>query len=292
MVMLAAQMKTVHRDHDQALDILSRRGWMFDVKHDGVRAITEVRGGVVTILSRSGQVLTDKFPEVADACAALDDGMYDGELIVVRNGVEDFSGIASRVQSKHPNPLPGDDLRYMIFDLPEHPGTLVERRAVLAWQVGALGYGTVLPVMPFNNGMDAWVDALEDGREGLVAKNPQSRYVNARSPEWVKIKRARRVSAIITGYVPGEGGAAGGVGALLLSLTHDGKLLDWGKCGTGFTSRDRVQLKDFIDQNPDVPLVADIECMELTQRGRPRHPTFRGIRSDLTPHDCTVAQLA
>lgn len=294
MVMLASPMKEVSTDTAQALDKLTQRGWAFEVKYDGVRAVTSVRDGLSHMRSRSGQDLTAKFPELHPLLARLPDGLYDGELTMRGAGDVSFSAIASRVQCSVPRPLGDQWLTYRLFDLPQQPGGWTRRREALETIVGdGLHDGRVSIVLTecHTDGPSAWERALADGQEGLVAKHLNSPYINGRSKQWVKIKQARRVSAIVTGYVPGEGSASGGVGALLLSLHHEGELVPWGKCGTGFTALDRSMLANFIDQNPDVRLVAEIECMELTPHGKPRHPTFRGIRSDLKLEDCTVAQL-
>ena len=40
-----------------------------------------------------------------------------------------------------------------------------------------------------------------------------------------------------------------------------------------------------------VPLVAEIEALNLTSHGTLRFPVFRGLRSDIAPLACTVDQL-
>ncbi len=39
------------------------------------------------------------------------------------------------------------------------------------------------------NGLKAWEEALARGFEGLVAKNPESRYVPGRTLAWLKVKQ-------------------------------------------------------------------------------------------------------
>ncbi len=38
------------------------------------------------------------------------------------------------------------------------------------------------------NGLKAWEDVVARGSEGLVAKDPESRYVPGRTPAWLKVK--------------------------------------------------------------------------------------------------------
>lgn len=39
------------------------------------------------------------------------------------------------------------------------------------------------------NGLKAWEEALPRGFEGIVAKNPESRYVPGRTLAWLKVKQ-------------------------------------------------------------------------------------------------------
>jgi bifunctional non-homologous end joining protein LigD len=41
------------------------------------------------------------------------------------------------------------------------------------------------------NGLKAWEEALARGFEGIVAKNPESRYVPGRTLAWLKVKQPR-----------------------------------------------------------------------------------------------------
>jgi hypothetical protein len=50
----------------------------------------------------------------------------------------------------------------------------------------------VLPVRRLaDHGLKAWQQVLEHGYEGLVAKDPESRYVGGRSLKWLKVKQAQ-----------------------------------------------------------------------------------------------------
>ena len=48
----------------------------------------------------------------------------------------------------------------------------------------------VLPVRRLaDHGLKAWQQVLEHNYEGLVAKDPESRYVGGRSLKWLKVKQ-------------------------------------------------------------------------------------------------------
>ena len=68
--------------------------------------------------------------------------------------------------------------------------------------------------------------AREQGLEGIVAKRLDSTYQpGARSPAWVKIKAFRTMECVIGGWTAGQGGRTKTLGALLLGIYRDGKLM-------------------------------------------------------------------
>jgi len=47
----------------------------------------------------------------------------------------------------------------------------------------------LLPVRRLaDNGLTAWLEVLERGYEGLVAKDPESPYIGGRTLKWLKVK--------------------------------------------------------------------------------------------------------
>src|SRR5205085_11827567 len=79
----------------------------------------------------------------------------------------------------------------------------------------------------------------ERGLEGLVAKRLDSTYQpGRRSRAWIKIKNVRTADLVIGGWIEGQGGRAGRIGALVVGYhDDDGALRYAGRVGTGFTDR-------------------------------------------------------
>jgi bifunctional non-homologous end joining protein LigD len=84
----------------------------------------------------------------------------------------------------------------MVFDLLELDGKdlrgepLKVRRRLLERLIG--GHNMLFPARRLSrNGLKAWEEALARGFEGLVAKNPASRYVPGRTLAWLKVKVPR-----------------------------------------------------------------------------------------------------
>ena len=63
-----------------ARDIPSGDGWQFELKWDGYRAIGAADGGHVQLVSRNGNDLTNRFPQVAADLAAA--GAESSSLVV------------------------------------------------------------------------------------------------------------------------------------------------------------------------------------------------------------------
>jgi hypothetical protein len=64
---------------------------------------------------------------------------------------------------------------------------LRERRRVLERLVGSRGMMFAARRLS-RNGLKAWEEAVENGYEGIVAKDPESRYVPGRTLRWLKVR--------------------------------------------------------------------------------------------------------
>ncbi|WP_446717846.1 ATP-dependent DNA ligase, partial [Dermacoccus nishinomiyaensis] len=71
--------------------------WRHEVKWDGIRAIVTVRGGEVTIATRSGADCSARFPEITGShLRDFDDLVLDGEIVALTNGRPDFRAVMHR----------------------------------------------------------------------------------------------------------------------------------------------------------------------------------------------------
>lgn len=298
-------------------------GWAFEVKWDGMRAVAFLGStGDDDVVLQSANLLdvTTRFPEVASGAERLRGrrAVVDGELVTFDDrGRPSFGRLQGRMHvagaAEATRRAAITPVRYLVFDLLHLDGDdlmalpYAERRARLAelcpttdpdttWQVPAhhLGDGEVLREA-----------AAAQGLEGLVAKRLESRYEpGRRSPAWRKVKVRRGQEVVIGGWLPGEGGREGRLGALLVGVQEDGRLRFAGRVGTGFSAAelDRLQVRldglatDRCPFDPPPPrgaaprarwvrpeLVADVEFGEWTEAGVLRHPSYRGLRADKDP---------
>src|SRR5579862_2474144 len=82
----------------------TRAGWIFELKHDGFRALARRGPYGVQLLSRRGRPMSAAFPEIVDALAKLTiDVTLDGELVVpTADGRSDFEELRRRSLLQRP----------------------------------------------------------------------------------------------------------------------------------------------------------------------------------------------
>ena len=250
--------------------------WVYEPKLDGYRILAYRSGDDVKLYTRRGQDWTDKYPYLVKVLKEKSwSGWLDGELVVGDsfNDTQNSRG----------------DLVYHVFDKPDVPGGLEERKAYL---YKAFKHGrTVRPVRH----MTRPFDPCEQGYEGLIAKNRNAEYQPGRRDAWTKFKCKLGQEFVIMGYTEGAGKRSGMIGSLLVGYYEDGELIYAGKVGTGFTDEEAYQLYDLLSEHKldDSPLrgqvrvkplyVAEVEFMEWTSSSKLRHPTFKGLREDKLP---------
>jgi len=272
-------------------------GWIFEEKYDGIRILAYKQGSQVSLVTRNGIVRTERYPQVAAAVSQLKPTtlLLDGEVVVFdKHNVSHFQLLQ---QGKGPVKYAAFDCLYLNGkDLRTAP--LRERRDTLTALLRRGGTGTiVLSEELAANGLKAFDVAKKRKLEGLVAKNLDSRYVQKRSREWLKVKVNRESEFVIAGFTR-PAGSRQYLGALLLGVYEGKKLRYAGKVGTGFNTETlrklslelkklRQERSSFTDQVREKTatfvrpkLVAQIAYTEWTKDGRLRHPAFLGLRDD------------
>jgi bifunctional non-homologous end joining protein LigD len=196
----------------------------------------------------------------------------------------------------------------MIFDLLWLDGhslmalTYDERRAKLA-ELELGGPAWQAPAHHVGNGLALLEASKAQGLEGLVAKRLDCPYIpGRRSQGWVKVKNVRNTDVVVGGWVGGDGGRLGKIGALVIGFTTDeGELRYAGKVGTGFNEAELKRLQGIVDElardsSPftgaqpekathfiEPTLVASVDYGDITDAGTLRHPVYKGLRDDLDP---------
>jgi bifunctional non-homologous end joining protein LigD len=304
--------------------------YIFEFKWDGIRAVAICTEDTM-LVSRTRRNITKTYPELGSIHQQLValDAIVDGEIVALEDGRPSFERLQQRMNlqnerdiqrmvKKCPVTLVVFDLLYMDGkDLTSEP---VERRKELLTQI--VVPTPKLTVSPHERTMGTTMFEIAKQRrlEGIVAKRLGSPYrPGRRTKEWLKIKSIHDADVVIGGWTPGEGSRSARFGALLVGA-YDGDDLDFlGAVGTGFTEKmlDEMMprlLEHEIDEAPfaggmeavrvgrfgkqirdphwtEPVLVARVEYRELTSGAHLRAPSFKGLRTDKPPTECTLDDL-
>jgi bifunctional non-homologous end joining protein LigD len=283
------------------------KDWVFESKWDGFRLVAEIEKRSVTLYSRSGLIVSDKYQPIAKALEKVKKGaVLDGELVAVdERGVSRFQLLQNALNT-------AAHLQYCVFDIMFLDGEdlrglpLIERKKRLK---------AILPKDPQivysehwpEHGKRLFKEAEKLGLEGIMAKRAQSRYVSgARSKDWLKIKTAKRQEAVIVGFTAPRRSRPH-FGALVLAV-RDGKQWRYvGHVGTGFShamldelhakmlplQKDKSPFSERIKDEASTTwvrpkLVAEVKFTEWTSGGEMRHPAFLGLRDDKKADDVVL----
>lgn len=290
-------------------------GWAFEWKWDGWRlSATVCAGGAVTLRSRSGQDMTDEFPELAGELGGLVGGALRGDRRVVLDGEVvclDGNGVPDITLMQDGRARP--PVTFMAFDVLEFDGHRLlgvsyEKRRELLVALDVNGTWVRTPENFTGNGLGLLQVARERGIEGVVAKQLASRYIPGprRTGRWVKTAVRCRREVVIGGW---RTGARRQLGALMMgAYTPDGELVYLGDVGTGFTESALSVLLgklgpletatcpfqgggrvDPVNAHWVAPeLVGDVEYRTATSGGILRYASWRGIRIDKSAEEILV----
>ena len=196
----------------------------------------------------------------------------DGELWIARNRFDVVSGIA---RSTRPDPDAWNAVRFMVFDLPAHPGTFAERVTAMRTLVDRTAHPQLRMVeqtrLTSRTALDARLaQVVAAGGEGLMLHHAEARYGVGRSNALLKLKPHDDAEARVLAHAPGKGKYTGMLGALVVAH-HDGRQF---RIGTGFTDAQRA------DPPPPGSWVT-YRYNGLTSTGLPRFARFLRVRDDM-----------
>jgi bifunctional non-homologous end joining protein LigD len=185
--------------------------------------------------SRNGIPWNDRAPELVRMLGKLGaSAVMDGELIAVdRTGYSDFNALQKALSEKD-----ASNLRYVVFDLLALDGhdlraaPLVERKALLEKLLEGSDPRFFYSTHIAGRGPEIFEAARGRGMEGIISKRADSRYVDGRSDQWLKVKTAETRDFVVVGFTPPKGSRQG-LGALMLGQYKDGALVYAGRVGSG-----------------------------------------------------------
>ncbi|MGB0895417.1 MAG: DNA ligase [Parashewanella sp.] len=196
--------------------------------------------------------------------------VLDGELWIGRGKFEQVSALVRTKDTKY---IDWKNVRFMVFDVPEHQGSFVQRyRYALNKFGGVSSHLSVIKQTSVKDkaALEQWLTKIvAQGGEGLMLHKKTSLYRDGRNPDLMKMKLYSDAEAIVVKHLEGKGKFEGMMGALLVEMPSGKRF----KIGSGFTNKDR-------QHPPKVGSVITYKYYGMTQKGTPRFASFLRIRSD------------
>jgi DNA ligase 1 len=232
-------------------------GYLISEKLDGVRAVWDGK----KLRFRSGRQIavpawfTEKLPKIA----------LDGELWLGRG---QFDAVSGMVRKAKPVDAEWQQLKYMVFELPQDKAKFAERAVTLKSIVQDAAFPQLVAVEQFKIANRATLqakldDVVQSGGEGLMLHLASSLVTVGRSDVLLKLKPVQDAEAIVVGHIAGNGKYKGMTGALDVKTISGQRI----KIGTGLSDAQRKQ-------PPVIGSTITFTYRDLTPSGKPRFASF------------------
>jgi len=268
--------------------------WYASEKYDGLRGIWTGKEMVARPSKKNGELKGKIFNYVPDwFLNMLPKGIsLDGEIWLGRGRFQEISGLSNVKLSKKYTKEQLDDIwkevKFMVFDIPHINDTYIERYEILKTVINdmRIQHGPSCPIVLTTTTIirshehlaEIYKEYVTNGAEGLILREPSSYYEEKRSKLLLKMKINEDSEAIVLEHVLGDGKYSKLLGSLKCKLPNGNTF----NIGTGFSDIIRNEYN-----NPDskyyIPIgsTVNFSYMELTTKGIPRHPVYRGVRTDI-----------
>ncbi|MEZ0290721.1 MAG: ATP-dependent DNA ligase [Sulfolobales archaeon] len=259
---------------DNAREILEKVGGkcIAEFKYDGERAQIHKRDDEIIIFSRRLENITHQYPDVVEMSKKYikaREAIVEGEIIAIDPETGEHRPFQELMHRKRKHDIGKAVEEYPVavrlFDalyidgvsLLEKP--LLDRRKILLEHIEQNPYFSVAKYIETSDPRELdrfFLEALEDGNEGVVVKNINGIYqAGARGWLWIKYKRDYKsemidtVDLVVVGGFYGRGKRGGKIGTVLLAAYDPEKDVFRTVCkvGTGFTDQDLIELNRRID---------------------------------------------
>ena len=297
----------------QSERIMNSNEWIHEIKWDGIRGISYITDGKLTLFTKSGNIRTDTYPEVQKLLNIFKgrNAIFDGELIVFNEDDKpSFQYILNRDRTKNKSKISQYvhkyPVKYLLFDIlylnskDLRSTPLEERKGLLDYNIEKNGDISVTNDFSDGEGLLKLMKSMN--YEGIVSKKIKSPYVQGKKHDyWYKIKIKRKLLAIMAGLNTENGIPK----SIILAIHIDNNMKYIGSVSSGLKSDDlnllkkislthSLQLNPFDEMDsasnnviwlkPEITLW--IEFLEWTDDGLLRHPKISGFSDmDITKAD-------
>ena len=284
-----------------AREPFDHKDWLFELKLDGVRCIAHLDRDT-RLQARSGQDITDQFPELHDLHRqVIKPCILDGEIICAT-----FNQVQHRIHRTKPLDIRVASrlypARFFAFDLLKvngenlMPCVQIARKAALTAVMDEGPVGLILPWR--DEGIALFREVQSQHQEGIMAKLKSAPYIEGKRVDWwLKIKNFQEGNFYICGLTEGENDRKSTFGSLILGELKDGKLVYVGNVGSGFDQQQLRELAAYFNTlKGDCPFEqvdvgrpvkfwtkptsqCEVRFLEWGKDGKLRFPSFRGLNN-------------
>lgn len=282
--------------------------WIFEIKWNGLRAISIIKDGRVTLYSRNGQNLNEAYPSLISPLKNLNhDAVIDGEIVVTdKNGKSDFDKFQQYQIGIN------DNFNYYAFDLLALNGRDITHLPLL--QRKELLHKLLRPqsIIKFSDhiaskGIMFFNLCNTNGHEEIIAKKSKSLYHSGkRTADWLKIKKYKTKELVIVGFSPALGlrkdtcilylaakTTSGYIYECEIQIVNDKKLVEifYQKLIPIKTKKnpitEKLQTSNQITWVKPI-FVCEVRFNQLTADGKMQDPVFLYLREDKTAADIEI----
>lgn len=265
---------------------LKEGDWVVEAKMDGLRCITIIDSkGNINFISRGGKEIYNlNHIEEELKSMGLKNVVLDGEMMG-RNWNESISIAHSEKNTKGKNLT---NMKYYVFDVltmedwveKNSSCSYIERIQDLQNSFKNFKYIVGVPWKKVNTLIEAkaiFEEYLEQGFEGVVFKNMNSKYSFKRSNEWLKWKPFYSVDLVITGYEEGENKNKGRLGKFYVD--YNGVKVG---VGGGYSEKEpNNQRRIFWEKREEmIGKIIEVKHYGITSEGSLKYPVFLRVRKD------------
>lgn len=272
-------------------------GWQAFEKYDGLRGIWTGKELVARPAKKDSKLKGKVFnyvPEWFQKCFPPGVSL-DGELWMGRGKFQQISGLSNlkigkKITKEHLDKL-WEDVQFMAFDIPSEKDLPFHQRTVILketinelklkhgnTETFPIKYSESVTIKDADHLSKVYNDYIKLGAEGIILREPNSLYETKRSKLLLKMKLNEDDEAKIIGFIKGTGKYEGLLGSIKCELKN-GKQFN---IGTGLTDEMRKNYSDpFSKHHIPIGGILNFSFMEKTKDGIPRHPVYRGIRTDV-----------
>lgn len=245
---------------------------LVETKYDGIRVFLFKSGDKLVLSSKHGGIYTPKstpqvFSRVPEFLHAPNRMILDGEY-VAREAKGLFLFDVLQVDNRDVRLEPLTDRKKILAEILKGTGLEVQSTLVK----------TTEKIMELRD------QAVRDGREGVMVKNPQSTY--GQQGSWLKLKKFDTIDVFVTGIVETKEMRSTGIPRSWSVAVYDdaGQVVDLGNVGSMVERVDPRKVKK--------GSVIEVRFQELTRDRKLRAPFILRVRHDKTPDECLDSQLS